>query len=133
MIEELCGYLEEGTTIKTAATLAGISERGYHLWKKRGREEIDRVDESPRRSVRKSERMYVEFVKRTEQARRKAVRKRVENVRDAGKEDWRAAAWMLERMDKENWTKKERHEISGPDGGPVEHSFAWYDPDQEGD
>jgi len=129
MIKELCRYLREGTTIKTAATLAGVSESGYHRWQKRGREEIERVAESPRRSVRKSERIYVDFVKCTTRARRKAIRKRVENVRNAGEEDWRAAAWMLERMDSESWTKKQRHEVSGPDGGPV--SFAWYDPDEE--
>ena len=41
-------------------------------------------------------------------------------VRDAGKRDWRAAAWLLERRHKEDFAKPQQIEHSGPGGGPVE-------------
>lgn len=42
---------------------------------------------------------------------------------------WQAAAWMLERMYGKEWGRKERHEVSGPNGAPlktdVNHSFSY--------
>ncbi len=37
----------------------------------------------------------------------------------AGEEDWRAAAWILERRHPEQYARMERREVSGPDGGPL--------------
>lgn len=37
---------------------------------------------------------------------------------------WQAAAWQLERGWPEHFARTERHELSGPDGGPVESVVA---------
>lgn len=46
----------------------------------------------------------------------------------AGEEDWRAAAWILERRHPENYARMERREITGRDGGPVQMEISsWVD------
>jgi hypothetical protein len=39
-------------------------------------------------------------------------------------DDWKAAAFYLERTDPENWGRSTRHEHSGPDGTPIRHEAA---------
>lgn len=43
----------------------------------------------------------------------------VQEVRKAGREDWRAIAWLLERMFPERFCVKQLLEVSGPDGAPI--------------
>ena len=119
LLEELCQHLEDGNAIATACDLVGISERVYHKWQARGKEEVERVAEDGRRRVRKDERRYVQFVQATTRARAAAVQKRVSNIRDAASEDWRASAWLLERMKPEEWGKTQKHEHMGEGGGPL--------------
>jgi len=39
----------------------------------------------------------------------------------AGREDWRAAAWWLERRFPARWGRRRRAEVSGPSGDPIQH------------
>ena len=41
-------------------------------------------------------------------------------IQKAAQTNWQASAWYLERSDPTNWGKRERHEVSGPDGKPIE-------------
>ncbi|MBW2675700.1 MAG: hypothetical protein JRD89_20230, partial [Deltaproteobacteria bacterium] len=42
--------------------------------------------------------------------------------------DWKAAAWKLEKRFQRRWgMKTEKHELSGPDGGAIQHEVAWWD------
>jgi hypothetical protein len=42
----------------------------------------------------------------------------VKTVRTAAQSDWRAATWMLERMDPDNFSR--RTEVTGKEGGPIQ-------------
>lgn len=125
LIEELCGYLEEGMPTSTACDLAGISARSFQRWRKRGKEEINRVEEGHVNCrERKSEKPYCRFWRRTTRARAEGDRKHVKNIVNAGEEDWRASAWYLERARPEQWSKTTKHEHMGEGGGPVDHNMS---------
>lgn len=40
-------------------------------------------------------------------------------IQQAAKEDWRAAAWFMERRYRRDWAFTAKHEVSGPDGAPL--------------
>ena len=44
-------------------------------------------------------------------------------VEQAATRSWQAAAWWLERKHNARWGRKERQEISGPDGSPLQVSL----------
>lgn len=52
-------------------------------------------------------------------ARAEGETRLIARVIKAGEEDWRAAAWILERRHPEHYARMERREVSGPDGGPL--------------
>lgn len=104
---EIAGHLLSGNSIADSAAMVGIAESTYHDWIKRGES-----GESP----------FAEFSELTRAARAEARSKRVKTVAAASDDgDWKAAAWMLERMDRQHWgrTVDVRAEHSGPDGGPI--------------
>ena len=124
LLGELCGHLENGNPISTACALVGIGESTYHKWQKRGKEEMQRVEEGHANCrIRKEEARYVEFVEATTHARAEGDRRHVQNIIDAGSEDWRASAWYLEHARPEKWSKKTKHEHMGEGGGPVQVIF----------
>jgi hypothetical protein len=56
---------------------------------------------------------------------RKTIRKQdgaTEVVEKYTRADWTAAAWWLERRRPGAWGRKDRHEITGQDGGAIQHA-----------
>ena len=41
-------------------------------------------------------------------------------IRRAMSDDWRAAAFYLERTDPKRWGRRTSHELQGPEGGPIQ-------------
>ena len=99
----ICDALVMTGSITAACDDAGITTQCYYNWRKRGEE-----GEDP----------FVSFLDRTTVARRAGKRALINTVRVAAKKDWRAAAWMLERVDPDGWSK--RTELTGRAGTPVE-------------
>jgi hypothetical protein len=100
--EAVCAELREGLSIASACAAAGIDRATFHRW-------IARGDEGP---------PFSDFRNATTKARAVGTRSLEVTVRTAALDDWRAAAWMLERKAPEDWSK--RTEITGKDGGPIE-------------
>lgn len=73
-VKKICDLLRNGNTRKTAFTLAGISHETFARWL--------------------SNREFRELV---ENAEEEAVARNVAMVVSAGKKNWQAAAWWLER------------------------------------
>lgn len=94
--------LNAGLSITSACAGADISAASYHLWR-------SRASEGP---------PFSEFFDATTRARAKGVRALEAVVRKASQDDWRAAAWMLERRAPDEFSK--RTQITGGDGGPVQ-------------
>lgn len=99
----LCAELKLGMSIRAACQHVGIDDSTFRKWMMRGAD---------------GEEPFVTFRTEATQAKSDGVRALVVTVRKAAASDWRAAAWILERREPDDWSK--RTEISGPDGGPVQ-------------
>lgn len=90
--ERLARLLERGVAIEQAAAAVGIPRRTIYNW-------LERAGEVGAPEV------YVQFAERIEQARSKCEADLVETIADEAREDWRAAAWLLERLAPERFAR----------------------------
>jgi transposase-like protein len=111
--------LAQGNYIETAARYSGISSQGFYKWMSRGNEERQRVQDGEK--PKESETMYVEFVEAVEKARSQAEMRNVGLIQKAAVDGtWQAAAWFLERSYPRRWSRSERIEHTGADGGSLD-------------
>ena len=103
VVETICAELRAAMTIKTACSQAGVSVTTYHNWLHRGE-----AGEEP----------FLGFLKAVTRAKEDGIRALAGTIRKEAVTDWRAAAWMLERRDPDEWSR--RTELTGKSGGPVE-------------
>src|ERR1041385_5116775 len=87
-IDSFINYLRRGNYIETACRCAGITRGAFYNWMQKARDGIPE---------------YVEIAERVEQAQAEAEANRVELIHVASRDDWRAAAWWLERVHRERW------------------------------
>lgn len=117
---ELVKMIQAGNYMETAAAFVGISISTMRDWIRRGEREAQRfIDDSRARPI-KSETPFLEFSAAIKKAQAAAEIRDVIIIGDAARESWQAAAWRLERKYPEKWGRKDRHEVSGPSGGPVQ-------------
>lgn len=95
--------LEAGSYECVAAQYAGVDVTTYCAWKRRGAEE--------------GKGKYYQFLQAVTHALNKSELALATTIRTAGKDDWRAAAWLMERRYKDRWAKRE--EVTGKDGAPL--------------
>ena len=104
--EVIIGMLEKGHYDTTAARTAGIAPGTMKSWIDKGRKDEDGI--------------YYEFALAVEVAHQKGEGFLVGKIIDAvDANDWRAAAWILERKYHKNWSKQSKVEVAGPQGGPI--------------
>src|SRR5262249_18010275 len=116
-----------GASFKAAAELAGVAERTLHAWRARGRAEHERLESAtlawealPKRArtaqARKArmaaqraaqplpdELRYLQLDELLEHADAEAQVRAAAQIAQAGAQEWRAAAWLLERRDPEHF------------------------------
>jgi len=93
-----------------AAAAIGIKRQVFYRWLERGA-----ADEAAGRNT-----IFARFNTAYAQASAEAEAGCVATIRRASTDNWTAAAWLLERKFPDRWSRKERMEVSGPGGGPVE-------------
>lgn len=103
--ETILNAIRAGNYIETAAALAGISKETFYKWLRRG--------------ARAKTGKHRDFVDAVEKAQAEAEALDLQIIRQASKKHWQAAAWRLERRSPERWGRQ-RLEITGADGGPLE-------------
>lgn len=86
--------IKDGNTNETAARLAGISEATLYNWLAKGRDE-ENGD-------------YRKLLEEVEAAEAEAMAFMVDKVKQAAYEDWRAAAWYLERRRPADFGRRDR-------------------------
>ncbi len=90
----LFNAIRQGLTYRQAAALAGISYMTFNRWKKRGA-----LDDAPPE--------LRDFCDHIAEAEAKAALACVSTISKAGRRDWRASAWILERRYPEDWGRRE--------------------------
>lgn len=123
-----------GNYLEVAAAAAGVSRDSLFEWLKRGARERRSVTDGKRQKPRKSEQPFVDFSDALQKARGTSEAADLEVIRRAAVKNWQAAAWRLERKHPQRWGRRERHEITGKDGGPVKSEVAqvqYFHPDKD--
>ncbi len=108
-----------GMGLARAAGYADVPERTVKGWLARGRAAIEASEDNDA-PIPESERPFVDFARRVDTARARAVARNVTIIQEAAPNDWRAAAWWLERAHPDEYGRSTRMEVTGAGGGAVE-------------
>lgn len=98
----LCGFVEQGVPFKDCAILCGIGERTLHQWRAKGQADIEAGKPTTR---------YAQFKQRLDVSESTCVQRSCLVVMASAKEDWRAAAWLLERRRPEQFGRNDRFNV----------------------
>jgi transposase-like protein len=120
MKEDLLKMIVTGNYIETAAAFVGIAQQTLREWIRRGEREAHRLISDPDAMPIKSEEKYLDITQAIKQAQAESEVRDVVLIGRAAQDQWQAAAWRLERRYPDRWGKKERHELTGANGGPVQ-------------
>ena len=105
--------LNQGSYIETACNFAGIARDTYYGWQERARKAREKSGK-----LTAIEQRLVDFSDKVKKVMASTEMRDLERIKSAAESQWQAAAWRLERRYPERWGRT-RHEISGPDGGPI--------------
>jgi hypothetical protein len=115
MIEQIVRLLENGNYIETVCDFVGITKPTFYDWRRRGQDELDRVQKAQgsKLRVRKAEAPFVEFFLRTKRAAAQADVVDLTRIAMAGNDPkfWTARAWRLERRNPGKYGRAERPPI----------------------
>ena len=121
--DQIVTLIRRGVSRELACGAVGISSRTLRRW-------LDRAsDNGPRR------RAFKEFRAAVEQAEAQVETALVGGVVHAGKKDWRALAWYLERRFGVRWNPKRQANEAGATPQTLAELFAlaWKDEDEQKD
>lgn len=85
LVDAICQWIEDGVPNKAAAEGNGLSETQFYEWLKN----------------------RPEFAERVKKAHAEAIQRNVKIVRKAADRSWQAAAWWLERRQKDDFSLKQ--------------------------
>jgi hypothetical protein len=101
--EKILERIRAGAYRETACAAAGIGSRTLRDW-------LRKAAHSKSCGV---ETKFTEFADRMDEAEAEAEHTELDFIRRAGSDDWRAAAWILERRGAKRWGIKKSIELSG--------------------
>jgi hypothetical protein len=91
LADKLISLLKAGNYVAVAVRAAGISRALFYKWLDRG------ASDAPEDAA------YAELRERVERAKAEGEARNVAQIASAARENWQAAAWMLERMYPDRW------------------------------
>lgn len=97
LCDEICNDIKAGVPIKHAAIAHGISKSTFYDWYSKG--------ENAKSGK------FKKFYDKVEEAKSVAITLRSRRIYKAGETSWQADAWWLERVDPDNFGKKDTHKI----------------------
>lgn len=104
-LKRIVDAIRAGNYVETAAEYAGIGKTTFYRWMEQG--------EKASRGI------YRDFRDAVMRARAEAEARNIALIQKAAPDDWRAAAWWLERAFPDRWGSRQKLEHSGPDGAPI--------------
>lgn len=97
LCDEICNDIKAGVPIKHASISHGITERTFYNWFEKGKEA-------------KSGK-FRKFYDKIQEAKSVAITLRARRIYKAGETSWQADAWWLERVDPDNFGRKDTHQV----------------------
>lgn len=97
LCDDICNDIKEGVPIAHAAIAHGITRFTFYNWYNKGKDA-------------KSGK-FKKFYDKVEEAKSVAITLRARRIYKAGQANWQADAWWLERVDPENFGRKDHHKI----------------------
>lgn len=92
--ERICATVRAAGTLREAALVCDVSERSVMSWMEKGR--------------RRKGRRYVQFLQAVKKAKAERVLALEATIRKSSKEEWTAAAWLLERTEPKRYALRVR-------------------------
>ena len=117
--EELLNLIKIGVPVRHACQAVGINEKTFYNWLSRGMTERDRLNSIENAKPNPTEVVFYEFLQAVERARSEAIAKKVATITKSSHDDWRAAAWWLERQLPSEFGKIDRVEHTGANGEDI--------------
>lgn len=118
----LIGHIREGQFLSVAAGLIGVHRVTVLRWLERGERYLkpDNDGNVPELPTDPEELLYVTFAETYRLAEAEALAEATREVVQGGK-GWKPRAWWLEKRAPDVFGKAARLELTGPDGGPLQH------------
>lgn len=121
--KKFCAYVSGGLTKKGAADAVCISETALYDWLQRGQKDEDAGKDT----------VYSEFLESVKKAEADFKLTHIRTIQEASADDWKAAAWLLERCYRNEYGRAAMDVNLGgqPGGEPVktENAVQIYLPD----
>ena len=109
LLHEISARLAGGLYFDTACRLCGVTPRSGFAWLAKAREIEARFEDAQDDPTDPEEALFLQFLHAVESAKAEAEARSILGIREAGKTDWRAHAWYLERTQGDKYAPKERH------------------------
>ena len=109
LLHEIAARLAGGLYFETACQLCSVTPRSGFAWLAKAREIQARFEDAEEEPTDPEQALFLQFLHAVENAKAEAEARSVLGIRDAGKTDWRAHAWYLERTQGDKYAPKERH------------------------
>jgi hypothetical protein len=93
----ITGHIADGLPYDTACALVGIDYQTFSLWMRRGKGTDSQMPQTE---------LYMNFMIAVQKAKAQAEAFAVQSVVVAYPDNWKAAAWMLERRHPDKWGKR---------------------------
>lgn len=122
-INIICASIINGAPPHVAAVATKVTERSYRRWYNRGEAEYDRIDGNIDAEITPGEEPYLYFFVRVNEALASCEANMVGHVVTAAPNDWRAAAWYLERRIPDRY--RQQQAIVGAGGAPLPGANAY--------
>lgn len=94
--KNICNDIKAGVPITHAAVMHGIDISTFYNWYNKGKKAKSGT--------------FRDFYLEVEEAKSVAIALRVRRIYQAGETDWKSDAWWLERVDPDNFGRKDKHE-----------------------
>lgn len=101
LITDLTGHLRRGVSYEVAAQAVGIHRSTIIAWRERGEHDLEQNTDS----------LYAYFADEATRAIAGGEATIVDTIRKAGRHDWRALAWLLERRHPSRWARRDRLDV----------------------
>jgi len=116
LCDEICNDIKAGVPIKHAAISHGITEVTFYNWYNQGK--------TAKSGAKK------QFYDKVEEAKSVAITLRARRIYKAGETSWQADAWWLERVDPDNFRRKDNLNIEANVNANANVEFTKYTTDQ---